>query len=215
MKKLKIGLIRVVTLSDEGFLNAHEKVLKDRFGNLDIKTRCIPDQPEGIHDDETERMAVPKIVKLAQEFEDDGADAVFISCAADPGVEECRKTLKIPVIGAGSACAAVALAMGTKIGVVGITDDAPDIMKKILGDRLVCNIKPEGVNTTLDLFDDRGKENTLKAVELLKRKGCDTIALGCTGMSTINIHEIIKERLDIRVVDPVIAAGLVISYLTF
>lgn len=215
MKKLKIGLIRVVTLSDERLLNAHEKVLKDRFGNLDIKTRCIPDQPEGIHDDETERMAVPKIVKLAQEFEDDGADAVFISCAADPGVEECRKTLKIPVIGAGSACAAVALAMGTKIGVVGITDDAPDIMKKILGDRLVCNIKPEGVNTTLDLFDDRGKENTLKVVELLKRKGCDTIALGCTGMSTINIHEIIKERLDIRVVDPVIAAGLVISYLTF
>ncbi|HHW02232.1 MAG TPA: hydantoin racemase [Thermoanaerobacterales bacterium] len=215
MKKLKIGLIRVVTLSDERLLNAHEKVLKDRFGNLDINTRCIPDQPEGIHDDETERMAVPKIMKLAQEFEDDGADAVFISCAADPGVEECRKTLKIPVIGAGSACAAVALAMGTKIGVVGITDDAPDIMKKILGDRLVCNIKPEGVNTTLDLFDDRGKENTLKVAELLKRKGCDTIALGCTGMSTINIHEIIKERLDIRVVDPVIAAGLVISYLTF
>jgi len=214
MKKVSVGLIRVVTLLDENLLDAHAKVLRDRFENFDIETRCIPDQPEGIHDDETERMAVPKIVKLAQEFERDGVDVIFISCAADPGVEECREKLKIPVIGAGSSCAAMALAMGRRIGILGITDEAPEVMKKILKDRLICNIKPEGVNTTLDLFGEQGKENALKAVEILKQQGCDTLALGCTGMSTINIHEMIKREFDIRVVDPVIAAGHVISYLT-
>jgi len=212
MPKIKIGLIRVITLTNEVFLNAHAKVLKDRFSNFDIKTRCIPDQPEGIHDQETERIAVPKIVKLAQAFEEEGMDIVFISCATDPGVKECRELLKIPVVGAGSACASIALGMSTNIGVLGITENTPEVMAKILHDKLVYSIQPEGVNTTLDLLTKKSKENVLKAADLLKQKGCDTIALGCTGMSTIHIHEIIKERLNIRVIDPVIAAGYVISY---
>jgi allantoin racemase len=215
MPKVNIGLIRVVTLTEEVFLNAHAKVLEDRFSNFNIKTRCIPGQPEGIHDHETERIAVPKIVKLAQAFEGEGADLVFISCASDPGVEECRKLLKIPVVGAGSACASIALGMSTNIGVLGITENAPEVMAKLFHDKLIYSIKPEGVSTTLDLFTEISKENVLKAAELLKQKGCDTIALGCTGMSTINIHEIIKEKLHIRVIDPVIAAGLIISYLTY
>jgi len=215
MKKMKVGLIRVVTMTNEKVLNAHAAMLINRFNNLDITTKCIPDQPEGIHDDKTEKIAVPKIVNFAKEFETEGFDVILISCAADPGVQECRKILNIPVIGAGSACASVALAMGTKIGILGITDKTPAIMKKILDDKLVCNIKPEGVNTTLDLFNDWGKQNALKAAESLKQKGCDTIALGCTGMSTINIREIMRDKLDIRVIDPVIASGLVISYLTY
>jgi Asp/Glu/hydantoin racemase len=213
MKKLNVGLIRVVTTTDEEVLNAHARLLTDRFKNLNIETKCIPDQPEGIHDAETEKIAVPKIVNLAKEFESKGVDVVFISCAADPGVEECRKLLSIPVIGAGSACAAVAYSLGSKIGVLGITDEAPEIMTKILKEKLVCSARPEGVNTTLDLFEEKGKENVLKAASFLKEKGCDTIALGCTGMSTINIHEDIKQNIKIRVIDPVLAAGILISYL--
>jgi Asp/Glu/hydantoin racemase len=215
MKKIKVGLIRVVTATNEKVLNAHAGLLISRFKNLDIETKCIPDQPEGIHDSETEKIAVPKIVNLAKEFESKGVDVVFISCAADPGVEECRNQLNIPVIGAGSACASLAQSLGSRIGVLGITEEAPEVMVKILGEKFVCSIKPEGVNTTLDLFKEEGRENALKAAGVLKEKGCDTIALACTGMSTINIHEEIKRNLKIRVVDPVLAAGLVISYLQF
>lgn len=215
MKKIKVGLIRVFTASNETILNAHANLLLSNFNNMDIETKCIPDQPEGIHDDETEKIAVPKIVNLAKEFESKGVDVVFISCAADPGVEECRKLLRIPVIGAGSACASLAYSLGSKIGVLGITEEAPEIMQKILKEKLVCSIKPEGVNTTLDLFKEEGRKNALKAAKLLKEKGCDTIALGCTGMSTVGIYKEIRQSLDICVVDPVLAAGLAVSYLNF
>ncbi|WP_201035652.1 aspartate/glutamate racemase family protein [Thermoanaerobacter sp. YS13] len=88
-------------------------------------------------------------------------------------------------------------------------------MIKVLKDKLVANIKPERVNTTLDLFNEEGKKNALTAAQLLKEKGCDTIALGCTGMSTINIYKKIKENLGIPVIDPVLATGAIISYLNF
>jgi Asp/Glu/hydantoin racemase len=209
MKAIKIGLIRVLTSNDEKILNAHSKLLQSCFDNFDIETKCIPDQPEGIHDAETEKIAVPKILELAKEFERKGKDVIFISCAADPGVEEAQKLLKIPVIGAGSACAYVALSIGNKIGTLGITEEVPEVMAKILREKLVYNVKPEGVNTTLDL----GKEKALKAAILLKEKGCDTIAFSCTGMSTIGIYKDIREIIKIRVVDPVLAAGTLISFL--
>ncbi len=103
MKKIKVGLIRVVTLRDEKLLNAHADILRNNFENLILETKCISDQPEGIHDTETEKIAVPKILDLAREFEKKDVDVVFISCAADPGIETARKFLKIPVLGAGSA----------------------------------------------------------------------------------------------------------------
>jgi Asp/Glu/hydantoin racemase len=213
MKTIRLGLIRVLTTSDDKTLNAHARLLQSCFDNFDIETRCIQDQPEGIHDTETETMAVPKIVDLAKEFERKGKDVIFISCAADPGVEEARELLKIPVIGAGSACASVALSLGSRIGVLGITEEVPEVMAGILREKLVCSVKPEGVNTTLDLLSEKGREEALKAATFLKGKGCDTIAFACTGMSTIGICKDLWEIGGIRVVDAVLAAGTLISFL--
>jgi Asp/Glu/hydantoin racemase len=39
-----------------------------------VVSRCIPDQPEGIHDGETERIAVPKVLALAKEMEREGME---------------------------------------------------------------------------------------------------------------------------------------------
>lgn len=211
---LEIGLIRVITSEDKNFLEKHGKVIEELFPNLKVETRCIFKQPKGVHDDITEKLAVPKIVSLAKEFEIRGKDAIFISCAADPGVDEVRKSSRIPVIGAGSACASVALGLGNNIGVLGIMEEAPEVMIDILGKKLIKAIRPEGVNTTLDLNTLKGKENTLKAAKNLKDSGCDVIALACTGMTTINIAKEISRQIDIKVVDAVKAAGLMLHYLT-
>jgi len=50
MKKIKVGLIRVVTLQDEKLLNAHVDILMKNFESLVVESKYIPDQPEGIHD---------------------------------------------------------------------------------------------------------------------------------------------------------------------
>ena len=53
MKTYKVGLIRVLTTEDEELLQLHGKLIESYFPMFQVVSRCIPDQPEGIHDDET------------------------------------------------------------------------------------------------------------------------------------------------------------------
>ena len=102
MKTYKVGLIRVLTTEDEELLQLHGKLIESYFPMFQVVSRCIPEQPEGIHDDETFAVGVPKVVNLAVELWKEGCQAIIISCAGDPGVPEARQAVPIPVIGAGS-----------------------------------------------------------------------------------------------------------------
>lgn len=210
---LKIGLIRVVTIEDEKLLNVHGKILEDRFGFL-VESRCIDDQPKGIYDEITEKKAIYKIISLAKELENQSKDLILISCGADPALEEVRREINIPVIGAGSSCASIAKAIGNKVGVIGITETVPLTMKKILGDSFIGYFRPEGVINTYDLLIEGNRANVIDAAYKLKNLGCDVIALGCTGMTTIGIADDIRKEVNIPVVDPLIASGIIIRYIS-
>jgi Asp/Glu/hydantoin racemase len=212
--KTRIGLIRVLTTEDENLLNAHGRLLEGYFPELQVESRCIDGQPEGIYDEESSALALPKILRLAEEMEREGVKAIIVSCADDPGVEELRKIVKIPVVGAGSSCASVALSCGGKIGTLGIRERAPRIMRDILGDHLVVETRPEGVKTTLDLLTGEGRKNALSAAEHLRKTGAEVIALACTGYTTIGIARDLEGAVGIPVIDPVEATGLFAWHLT-
>jgi len=208
-----IGLIRVVTLTREDLLNIHGKIIEEMFPELRVISRCIWDQPKGIYDRESEEIAKPKILKLAKEFEESGVEAVIVSCAADPAVDEARKMLKIPVIGAGSAAAGLALTYGKRIGVLNLTEETPEVIKSILGEHLVAEDKPIGVKNTLDLMTEWGKRAAEEALKRLLKRNVDVIVLGCTGYSTIGFAKIAEEISGIPVIDPVIASGVATLYI--
>ena len=105
---MTIALIRVFSTTDPLVKEAHGNIIAKRYG-LSVQTYLIPDQPFGVHDDESEAVAVPKIVAVAKQAEQAGAKLVLISCAIDPAVAQCRQELTIPVIGAGSAAAGTIL----------------------------------------------------------------------------------------------------------
>ena len=86
MKTYKVGVIRVLTTEDETVLNRHGKLLERYYPMFQVTSRCIPEQFEGVHDEETERQSIPKVVALAEEMYREGFDAVIVSCAGDPGV---------------------------------------------------------------------------------------------------------------------------------
>lgn len=209
MDKYTVGLIRVLTITNEELLNVHGRIIEGTYPELKVISKCISDQPRGIYDSTTEKIAKPKIIELAKEFEREGVDAIIISCAADPGVKEVRKEVSVPVIGAGSAASSLALAYGEKVGVLNLTKETPVVIRKILGDHLVAEDHPKGVMNTLDLMTELGKNAAITAAKRLKEKGVDVILLGCTGMSTIKIAPILEERIGIPIIDPVIAAGTV------
>ncbi|MEO3993002.1 MAG: AroM family protein [Desulfurococcaceae archaeon TW002] len=207
--KYVIGLIRVLTTRDEELLNLHGKIIESAFPELRVVSRCIEDQPKSIYDRESEELAKPKILRLAREFEREGVNAIIVSCAADPAVKEARKKLRVPVIGAGSAAASLALAYGDKVGVLNLTEDTPEVIKRVLGSHLVAEGKPEGVKSTLDLMTDWGRESAKKALKDLLKHDVNVIVLACTGYSTIGFARIAEEITGVPVVDPVIAAGAV------
>ncbi len=204
-----VGLIRVLTTRDEELLNLHGKIIESAFPELRVVSRCIEDQPKGVYDRESEELAKPKVLRLAKEFEREGVNAVIVSCAADPAVREARKELRVPVIGAGSAVASLTLAYGDKVGVLNLTEDTPEVIKRVLGPHLVAEGKPEGVRNTLDLMTDWGREAAKKALKDLLKHGVDVIALACTGYSTIGFARTAEGMAGVPVVDPVVAAGAV------
>ena len=188
----RVGVIRVITLPDQAQAEIHGRLMEQYVPALKTFTVCIPDQPEGIHSLELKVQAVPKIIKAARAFED--ADAV--------------EELDIPVIGAGSSVAAMAGRYGAHPGILGITDYAPEPYARIFGDRLINLGTPEGVNGTLDLMTDKGRESVIRKALELRAAGASSIALSCTGMSTIGISDLLMRKCGIPVIDPVLAESV-------
>ncbi|PLS14654.1 hydantoin racemase [Bacillus sp. M6-12] len=207
-----IGVIRVFTTEKEEILEQHGKVITGLYG-INTVNKCIPDQPLGIFNDETEAIAIPKIVELGKSMEKEGCSILVISCAADPAINELRKEVSIPVIGAGSAAALTALAIGEPVGVLGITDTPPAVIKNLLGNLLVGYASPEGVANTTDLMTPAGREKGIEAAISLLNKGAKVIVFACTGFSTIGLADVLRSELNVPIIDAVEAEGLFASSL--
>ena len=208
IKRYKVGLIRVLTTEDQELLALHGRLLEQYFPMLEVESRCIPDQPEGIHDDATMALGEPKVVALARQMWQEGFEAIIVSCAGDPGVARARQEVPVPVIGAGESTAALSLYYGSRPAALGITEEVPAGYQRAFGERLVASARGEGVESTLDLMTPQGYAATAEAARGLKEAGADVIALSCTGMSTIQIAPSLEKDLGIPVLDPVMCEGL-------
>ena len=152
MKKYRVGLIRVLTTDDTQLMQMHGALIEQYFPMLQVESRCIPDQPEGIHDDQTMALGAPKVVAMAKEMWQEGFDAIIVSCAGDPGVAQARQAVPIPVIGAGESTAALCMFYGSHPAVLGITEDVPAGYQQVFGDHIVDNARGKGVESVLDLM---------------------------------------------------------------
>ncbi|WP_431089762.1 aspartate/glutamate racemase family protein [Paenibacillus sp. 8b26] len=205
-----LGIIRVLTMQDEVAIGLHGRVIEQRYG-LSVTSVCIPDQPQGIYDDATDRESVPKIVVAAQQLVEQGCTSIGISCAADPALEETRQAVNVPVYGAGSCAAHLALTAASRVGVLTILEEAPPLIRRILGESYIGTERPEGVRTTLDLNTPQGKEAAMAAALRLQEKGAEAIVLACTGFVTMNFAPELERRLGIRAIDPIVALGAAAS----
>lgn len=209
-KRWRVGVIRVVTQHDPVLMKLHGELIERYFPMLETESRCIPDQPMGIHDPESKAVAIPKILETAKLFS--GIDVLVVSCADDPGVTELRAEMDIPVVGAGSSVAAIARRCGGRAGILGITDYVPDPYVEILGEGLLNLGRPVGVSSTLDLMTPDGEASVFAHAVKLREAGAGSIALACTGLSTIGASARLERHCGVPVIDPVMAEGLFAFY---
>jgi len=206
MKSFKIGILRVLTTEDRDVLDSHKNILDDYFPEFEIETRCIPNQYNGLYNQEAHDKAFPDIIRMAKEWEKD-LDGLIISCADDPGVDYLKKKLSIPVVGAGISAVCLTMLYGLKTGIIGIEQNPPINITKILGDRVIGYLVPEGVTNTKDLETEDGKKAILDSAYELKKMGAEVITFACTGLSTVGAAKLIRE-VGLPIIDGVIAEGI-------
>jgi len=203
---MSLGIIRVLTTEDDRILGEHGRMLHAQYGIASF-TRCIPDQASGIFDAPSEARAIPKILALGRQMRDAGAKALFLSCAADPGLSALRETVGIPVVSAGSAAARVAALLDRPVAVMGIGENAPAPFRSLLGED-VLYARPEGVKKTTDLLTPEGRQASLETARRLHTQGIQVIAFSCTGFSTIGLAGQIRAHVGAVAIDAVTAAGM-------
>ena len=212
-KRLRLGVVKVLTRDDPEWLNNHGRIIEGLFPDIETVSRCIEDQPQGIFDETTLKRAEPKILRLAAEMEREGLDGLFVSCAEDPAVEMIKQSAKIPVMGAGTASALMALSYRKPVGVLGLDAKAPTPMLAVLGNRMSGAARPKGVVNALDLQKPGAEETFVDAAKDLCGKGAGAIALACTGFSTLGIAPVLSRRIGVPVIDPVVAGGYFIRFM--
>lgn len=201
----RIGLIRVLTSSDPRLLNIHGQAVRESFG-VDVLSRAVQGQPEGVHNRQTHNAAAPKVLAVAAELASQ-VDGIMISCSSDPGLDEVRGLVDLPVVGAGSAGAAAALALGSRVGVLALGATPPRAVSQILGSHQYSVRSPDGVRHTQDLLTPSGVYETYRAAERLVDDGADVILQACTGLTSMGVSRELRRRYGLPVVDAVLAAG--------
>lgn len=204
-----LGIIQVLTHDDQQIVEKHGRLIQQEYGILSL-SRCIPDQRKGIYDAASQARAIPKIVALGKALQSEGCNALFLSCAADPGLSELSHAVSLPVISAGSACASVAAMLKRPVAVIGIFAEAPQPFKTLLGESVIY-ARPEGIANATDLLTPQGRESSLSCADRLYRQGAEVIAFSCTFFSTIALADSVRKKLGKIAIDPVSAAGLFIS----
>jgi allantoin racemase len=170
------------------------------------------DGPPSIENDDDERRCLPGLlaeISAATERPDDRRpDAYVVACFGDPGLEQARRLVSVPVLGIGQAAMhAAALAAGTFSVVTSMSATvqrgrelaAAHTPNACLG-VYACDIPVLRIDsdpTTVDPIGDL-------CAEALDSDGSRSIVLGCAAMA--RFAEPLRQRLGVPVIDGVVAA---------
>jgi allantoin racemase len=170
--------------------------------------------PSGYPSIESERDVVAVAAHLLsglQKAEADGASAGIVGCFSDPVLDAIRETVKMPVVGPGQSAITLALQLGDSYSILAPLDSGakraqPRLRAQGLVERL-ASIRGVGVsvvdlargdNTAWDRIIDTGR----RCIE----DGADVLVMGCMSMAFMGVDRELSDRLDVPVVNPVLAA---------
>jgi allantoin racemase len=157
--------------------------------------------------------AVERIIRAEQE----GFDAVVISCTFDPGLFEARGIVDIPVMGVMEASGMMAMMMGQMFSIVGPDQVATSVLRRTIDtygfsqrcasvrhiDIVACNLYPDKTPT----------EEVLRRLVEVGRKcvedGAEVLIPGCSIIGSLYTSAFGKDPVEVigvPVLDPQIAA---------
>jgi allantoin racemase len=209
-KKIRILWINPVSGTSE-FDEKIKKVLNSvKRNDVEVTVTSLSKGPPHLEYKSYEPLVLVETLEKIVEAERNGYDAVIIGCFDDPGLQEARELVNIPVIGPGEACMHIACTLGHKFSIVTVKKEALarledhvymyGLEKKVASFRFI-NIgvmemekDPEKVYKTI----------LREAKKAIEEDNAEVIVLGCT-VETGFMDKLIEE-LKVPVVDATVVA---------
>ncbi|HYU78349.1 MAG TPA: aspartate/glutamate racemase family protein [Vicinamibacterales bacterium] len=164
------------------------------------------DGPPAIESAADEAHAIPPTLRLVQQAEQDGYDAVVIACFADPGLDAAREIASIPVVGIEESALHVAAMLGHRFTV--LTARSERVPAKIdhvarlgLQSRL-ASIRALGMGVLeMEADAERASARILEVGRAaVEEDGAEVLVLGCAGLAGQTSE--LARLLHVAIVDP-------------
>jgi allantoin racemase len=201
------------TLLGPGEVARRRAFLRERAAaGVEVEVASLADGPASIESSYEAALVVPELAERVARAQREGWSAVIVGCFSDPGLDALRELVSIPVVGPGAAAVHLAAQIGTRFSVISPLDGG--------GGRTAARMRGLGVASTfasvrglsmpvLDVARERGAVlDRLEAVgrAAIREDGADVIVLGCMSMGFLGLTDELQKRIEVPVVNPVVAA---------
>lgn len=181
---------------------------RTRSGDTELRVTNPVHGPLAIEDEIDEAAAIPPMLALLR-GEADRFDAAVIACFSDPGLDDARRLVPIPVAGMMESSVRLAATLGRRFSI--LTSHASRVDAKVahlarlgLADRL-ASVRPLDMGVLqMDAEPEVARERILEVGGAAVREdGADVLILGCAGLAG---HAILASTLGVPLIDPGAAA---------
>lgn len=204
-EKIKILWINPVAGTGE-FDDRIKKIFDSvKRGDVEVDVTRLSKGPSHLEYKSYEPLIVVETLEKVVEAERNGYDAVIIGCFDDPGLQEARELVNIPVIGPGETCMHIACMLGHKFSIITVKKEALarledhlfmyGLEKKLASFRFI-NIGVLEMKKEPERVHEAILREAKKAIE---EDDAEVIVLGCT-FETGFMDKLIKE-LKVPVID--------------
>ncbi|MEX0367078.1 MAG: aspartate/glutamate racemase family protein [Ruegeria sp.] len=173
--------------------------------------------PPAIQGAEDGEAATAPLLDLVAQADAQGAGGIIIGCFDDTALARAAALASCPVIGIGQAAFHYAALRGWRFSVVTTLDVSIPVIENNIAELglagQVARVRASDV-PVLDLEHrpDASSARILREAQRAQSEdGVDAIVLGCAGMVTLSA--VVRDTLDLPVIDPVIAAATCMRWL--
>jgi allantoin racemase len=176
--------------------------------DVEVEVTHLPHGPPNLDYKSYEPLILVETLQIIRRAEKEGFDAVVIGCFDDPGLQEARELVNIPVVGPMEACLHIASTLGHKYSII--------VNRREGQARLEDHIYTYGLEKKLASFrsinfmvsEMKSKLGELReaivreSVNAVEEDRAEVVVLGCTVES--GLMEELIDRLKVPVLDAVV-----------
>ena len=221
MKQIRLMNIVPVVYTDDIKASVDDRKLSSKQllektnGTVLLETRIVEGGCSSIECSYDSAVSLPYVLKLAQQAEDEGFDAVILDCFMDPGLSECRELLRIPVFGPCQSGCFLAMRLGGSFSVICVLKETERGIKENLAKYGISNFLASmpmlGIPVTQLHVDEKFLIDRIVDIgyKAAKEDNAKVLVFGCTGMSTTiePVTAALRQKgIELPIIEPFLAA---------